>query len=132
MEWPKHYSSETAPPAVIELTTRLVPLLIQGTHPAMATLREQFSRARISRVELTGVGFFVNFDVPNDLPLTEPPEVAGGSAEIRLVGADIPAGCVLFVRRGRLAMFEGFTYDPEWSADALVASVEKVVPIYLG
>ena len=131
MEWPKHYSSETAPPAVIELTTRLVSLLIQGAHPAMATLREQFSRARISRVELTGVGFFVNFDVPNDLPLTEPPEVAAGSAEIRL-DANIAAGCVLFVRGGRLTMFEGFTYDAEWSVDALVESVENVVPIYPG
>ena len=30
------------------------------------------------------VGFVVDFDVPTDLPLTEPPSFAGGGEEIRL------------------------------------------------
>jgi hypothetical protein len=132
MEWPKQYSAEGAPPTVIELTNRLVPQLIEGAHPALAVLREQFGRARINQVELTGSGFFVDFDVPPDLPLAEPRDFAGGDAVIRLVGADTPAGCVLFVRGGRLATFEGYTYGPEWSAETLVASVEDVVPIHPG
>jgi len=99
MERPKGYSSTAAPRSVIELTNRLVPLLIEGAHPALAALREQSAQARIGQVELTGSGFCVDVDVPQGVPLADPLDFAGGDAVITLVGEDIRAGCALFVRR---------------------------------
>jgi hypothetical protein len=132
MTWPKKHSADQQPASVVELTMRLVPLLIEGTHPALAALREQFPRARISHIELTGSGFHVDFEVPEDVPLTEPADFTGGDAVIRLIGSDIPGGCVLFVRGGRLATFEGYSYGDEWPENAQVASVDDALPIHPG
>jgi hypothetical protein len=111
------------------LAKRLVPMLIDGEHPALAILREQYRRAEIRSVELSGVGFFVNFAIPLDAPRVRPADLAGGAAKIDLEGALHGAGCILFVRDGRLAMLEGFTYDDAWSESAAVLGVSDVVPL---
>src|SRR5687768_3566327 len=111
MMYPQTYSGDAVPPALVALAERLVPLLIQGTHPALAALREQYRRSRVKVVELTEAGFYLDFDVPLDAPLADPPDFAGGGASITLKGARCEAGCVLFVKQGRLATLEGYTYD---------------------
>jgi len=127
------YQPDDAPKAILALVDQLVPLLIQGEHPALAALRQQLPQARVREVEMTGCGFYISFDLPNDVPLTEPSNFAGGSATIRLAGADHPAGCVLFVRSGRLATLEGYTYAGDnWPANAVVVSVEDVDPVMPG
>jgi hypothetical protein len=130
MELPKTYSASSAPSAVLSLVERIVPQLISGDHPAHVVLREQFRRARIREVALTGCGFFVEFDIPQEVPLTEPLSFAGGNAEIALEGSPTGAGCVLFVRDGRLAMFEGYSYGDElWSEHTRVLAVTNVQPV---
>ena len=80
---------------------------------------------------MTGVGFFVHFDFDGDVPLAQPPTFSGGDAIIRLAGATIQAGCVLFVRDGRIAMLEGYTYgDDKWAEDEEIVSVEAIIPIH--
>jgi hypothetical protein len=127
--FPKRYTAEQAPAAVLALVARLVPSLLDGDHPALAALREQFRRARIKEVELTGAGFYVDFDVPVDAPLAVPANLTGGHASISLDVARHGAGCVLFVRDGRLAMFEGYTYDEPWPEHACVTAVDEISPI---
>jgi hypothetical protein len=130
MSFPKKYGPKDAPPAVIDLVKQLMPGLLRGDHPAMQALRDQHSRARIKNVELTGVGFFVNFETAPDDPLVSPRNFEGGSAFLEISSAPLGAGCVLFVRDGRLAFLEGFTYgDDQWSEDARVLAVTDVVPI---
>jgi hypothetical protein len=131
MSYPKKYSGTTAPAEVLALVSRLVPVLLGGDHPAHAALREQFSHARIREVEMTGHGFYVDFDVPDNAPLAVPPTFAGGNAEIALEGASAGAGCVLFVRDGRLATLEGYTFGNEgWAEHARVLAVENIQPVY--
>jgi hypothetical protein len=115
---------------VLRRAERLVPALIEGTHPAMAALREQYRRSHIKEVELTGAGFYMDFEVPLDAPRAVPANFAGGHAKIILKGVDCEAGCVLFVRDGRLSTLEGYTYDKPWpeEIDAVLA-VENVTPL---
>ena len=129
MQFPKKYGAGEAPPEVLALVERLVPSLISGDHPALAALRGQFRRARIREVELTGVGFYVDFDIPADSPLAVPSDFTGGSATITLEGASHGAGCVLFVRDGRLATLECYTYADSWPEHARVLAVDDIVPI---
>jgi hypothetical protein len=77
-------------------------------------------------------GFYADFAVPSDAPLADPPNFAGGHADIILSGAQHGAGCVLFVREGRLATLEGYTYDDSWAVDARVAEIKTVVPVCPG
>jgi hypothetical protein len=127
--FPKKYAADAAPASVLGLVARLVPPMLEGEHPALAALRAQFSKATITSVEMTGVGFFVDFAVPSDIPLAEPQNFAGGDAVIALAGAAAPAGCVLHVRDGRLTTLEGYTFDEAWPEDAEILSVTDVAPI---
>jgi len=130
MGYPKKYDAQNAPAEVLRLTERLVPLLLEGVHPALLALREQFLRARVKEVELTGVGFYVDFEVPSDAPLAEPKNISGGDARLTIEGVTYSAGCVLFVRAGRLATLEGYTYgDDTWEENAAVLSIDDVFPI---
>jgi hypothetical protein len=135
MDFPKKYRKygpDEVPPSVKTLIAELLPQLLDGPHPALAALREQLQAARVTEVEMTGVGFYVDFEVPADCPLAEPPDFEGGSAEIDLTGVSHGAGCVVFVRQGRLATFEGYTYDGTWEIDALIIAIKTVVPVFPG
>jgi hypothetical protein len=129
MTFPKRYGPAEVPPSVRSLLSTLLPQLIEGAHPALAALREQYRVATTSEIALTGVGFFVHFEVPPSAPLTDPVNFTGGSAEIMLTGTEHGAGCIVLVRDGRLSMFEGFTYDGPWREDAQVVEIKSVIPI---
>lgn len=130
MTFPKKYEAGSAPSEVLSLVNRLIPQLIVGDHPALIALREQFRRATISEVEMTGHGFYVDFSTPPEAPLATPADFAGGNAEIVLEGATAGAGCVLFVRDGRLATLEGYTFGDEgWAENARVLAVKNVEPV---
>jgi len=130
MNFPKTYSAADAPVEVLQLAKRLVPLLLEGAHPALSALRQQLLGARVKQVELTGVGFYLDFDVPSDAPLAEPANLSGGDAKITLQGFEIPAGCVLFVRGGLLETLEVYTYGSNaWPARLLVEAIDDVFPL---
>jgi hypothetical protein len=133
MDFPKTYQPLDAPVTVLELVSQLMPMLIEGDHPALVALRQQYSSAQIKEVEMTGVGFFVNFEVRPDAPLADPPDFAGGSATIEITHAPLGAGIILFVRDGRLSFLEGYTYgNDQWAEDAAVLAVKDVKPIHPG
>ena len=133
MTFPKTYAAASAPSEVVALVNRLVPQLIAGDHPALTALREQLRFATIREVQMTGQGFYAEFDVPSDVPLAVPATFAGGNAEIVLEGAAAGAGCVLFIRDGRLATLEGYTFGDEgWAENARVLAIESVEPVSPG
>lgn len=92
-------------------------MLLAGNHPALAALRTQAERAKLEFRKFTGVGFYVHFSVPSDVPTAGTStrndfEVSGVSADIK--GLSHGAGFILFVRKGRLAFLEGYSYDETW------------------
>ena len=88
--------------------------LLAGDHPVLAVLRAQAQRARVTRREHTGVGFFCDFDVPSDVPRAPHSDFHLGDVNATLDGLAHGAGFVLFVRNGRLATLEGYTYEESW------------------
>ena len=124
--WPRVFHADGAPREVLGLAALVVPQLLVGKHPAMAALREQYERARIWRVDLTDGGFFVGYEVPDDAPRAQPPDFVGGDANIQVAGVSGSAGCLLSVRNGRLATFEGYTCAERWPEHAQVLGVDDV------
>lgn len=129
MTVPRKYDGWAAPEEIVALVGRLVPQLVSGDDPALIALQEQFRVATIAEVEMTGCGFYVDFSIPSDAPRTTPLNFAGGNAEIVLERAPLGAGCVLFVKDGRLATLEGYTFGDEWAEGARVLAVKNVQPI---
>jgi hypothetical protein len=127
------YQAGEGPEEIVALAMRLIPQLIQGEHPTLAILRQQFESVRIGPIELSGVGFFAHLQVPPDKPTATPPDFAGGDALIELAGSTGGAGCVLFVKDGCLSMLEGYTRGgDDWPEDAVVLDVKDVISIHPG
>ena len=122
-------SQDEVPPDVRALIARLMPLLLEGEHPTLATLREQYACARISRLEWTGVGFFASFDVPQDVPLAEPARITGGNVVIDLDGMPDGGACLLFVDEGKLALLEGYCFYDAWPIGTAVLGVHHPTPL---
>lgn len=92
--------------------------LLAGDHDVLATLRAQAAKARVVSRELTGAGFNLQFRVPSDVPrVTLPADFELGDVDASIDGLAHGAGFLLFVRDGRIAMLEGYSYEESWPTD---------------
>lgn len=121
-------SPNNAPNDVLDLVARLMPLLLEGADPKCAAVRAQYERATVREVLLSGVGFFVRFDVPSEVPRVDF-DFSGCDAAIALERVEHGAGCVLFIRNGVLTTLEVFTYADAWPDPAVVVSIQNVLTL---
>jgi hypothetical protein len=101
-----------------ELERDVLDWILRGDEPSVGVLRQQLTAASVSGREFTGVGFYVDFVVPDDAPrLDEPvgtkPDFAFGNVGAIFEDANVEVGFVLFIRGGRMHMLEGYTYGAE-------------------
>jgi hypothetical protein len=128
---PKRYARADAPHEMLGLIERLMRLLLTGDDPLCSVLRAQHEASQVVDLELTGVGFFANFEVPADAARCSPSNFVGGNAAIDIEGVEHGAGCVLFVRDGVLCFLEGYVYSGEWPEHPIVTAIRDVEPVAL-
>ena len=97
-----------------EIERTIMTALLAGSDPVLAQLRLQYAAASVKVRELSGVGFFTHYSVPEACPAVEPADFEVQDLHLELDGLKHGAGVVLFVRGGRLDMLEGFSYDEPW------------------
>jgi hypothetical protein len=128
-EFPTRYTPDRIPPGIADAVPRLMSALLDGPHPFLRVLREQYERALITSVELTGCGFFVDFSVTPDAPLTDPLDYSGGNAVLTINSAPNGGGCVVFVKEGHLSMLEVYTFGDEgWDEGSTITGIHDVDP----
>jgi hypothetical protein len=111
-----------------ELEQELMNLLLHGDHPVLTILRQQYVAAKVTSREFSGVGFFTNFEVSENAPLVEPPNFAAGNVDIQLENLPNGAGCVLFVRDGKLSFLECYTFSDPWPDHIMIRSLANAIP----
>ncbi len=100
------------------LVDDVMKMLLSGEHPVLKILASQYEAASLSGLELTGVGFFANFNVPLGAP-----RIAGdkslyfGGVHADIDGVRNGAGFVLHIERGSISFLEGYTYDQPWPSE---------------
>ncbi len=109
----------------IDLEQKLMELLLQGDHPTLAVLRQQYSSAKVIRREFSGVGFFTTFEVPENVPKIKPENITGGNVDIELDDMPNGAGCVLFVQDGKLSMLECYSNADPWPDRIIIKSLSN-------
>jgi hypothetical protein len=109
----------------IDLEDKLMELLLQGNHPTLAVLRQQYSSAKVVRREFSGVGFFTIFEVPDNIPTVIPENITGGNVDIELENLPNGAGCVLFVKKGKLDLLECYTNTNPWPDRIIIKSLSN-------
>ena len=116
---------------MLDLIERLMRLLLAEDDPRSAVLRAQYEASVLVDVELTGVGFFANFEVAADAPRCTPPDFFDGDAAIDIEGVEYPAGCLLGVADGALSFLEGYVHTGEWPERPVVIAIRDVCPVTL-
>lgn len=129
-EYPRTLSGDEIPSKFRDIIDSLATRLLSGDHPTHSLLREQYSRATVREVELTGAGFFARFAVPSDTRAVQPPRLIGGNVAMDVEGLAEGAGSLLCVSDGRLDFLEVYVYgSTPWTENTVVRSFGEVVPL---
>ena len=100
------------------LEHQVMEMLLAGDNSVLDCLRRQASSARVSSRENTGVGFFCDFELPADAPtVTGAANFELGDVDATIEGLEYGAGFLLFVRKGRMTMLEGYSYEEPWPSE---------------
>src|SRR5712672_364039 len=97
-----------------KLELRVLEMLLNGNHSLLSLMRQQVELANVTSREMTGVGFFTKFVIPDEarLPGNLSFELSDVSGSAKNVTHGV--GFVLFIRDGAISMLEGYTYDEPW------------------
>jgi hypothetical protein len=114
-----------APRAPLEqLERRLIEALVATESAGGETLWAQYEQSSVLRRDLTGVGFFTYFAVPDAAPrLLETRNPIGRSILIELEGLQHGASAVLWTKDGVLDCLEVFTFTEPWPAEPVMKSI---------
>ena len=88
--------------------------LLCGDLPLLTQLRQQLSKCHVAKREYSGVGFFTDFIIPEDISRTPGLDIQFGDVIGSHPELKNGAGFVLFIKNGVLDMLEGYTYDEPW------------------
>ncbi len=93
--------------------------LFAGDHPSFPSLRAQAERVRVLERTFSGVGFFADLIVPEEVPPAPLTRSAlwFGDVVAEFEGLAHGAGFVVRIAEGRLEMLEGYTFDEPWPAE---------------
>ena len=99
-----------------DLERAVLEKLFAGDHPSFTALRAQLERVRVLERTFSGVGFFSDLTVPDDVT---PARLARDAVWFGDVFADFDglehgATFVVRIAEGRLEMLEGSTVDEPW------------------
>jgi hypothetical protein len=97
---------------------QVLKMLLTGEDEVLRILRDQVAAAEVTSRQMTGVGFFTDFEVPPGTRKT------ASQSSIRLSdvvgtanGLEHGFGFVLFVDDGVAHMLEGYAIDEAWPAE---------------
>jgi len=96
---------------------RVLDAFLVGTEPQLEILRAQAAVARVSNREHTGVGAYINLEIPASTPRVSPSKIIFGDVNIQV--ADVPHGVssLLWVTSGRIAFLEFAAHVDSWPKD---------------
>ena|SRR5258705_5093708 len=128
--YPRILTRDEISPRLQSVVASLAERLIDGSTTAHKILREQYSRARLRDVELTGVGLFAHFEIPADAKRVAPARVIGGCVSMDVEDVLGGAGSLLCVSDGRINYVEVYMYgSASWPDDPIVLSYLEPEPI---
>jgi hypothetical protein len=97
------------------LENDVLQLLLRGDDPVLAVLQRQLELASRKPRELSGVGFFTDFDVPDHAPrISGNPSIRFGDVFAEVEGLARGVGFLLFVDSRVITMLEAYTFDELW------------------
>jgi hypothetical protein len=117
------------------LERAVIEALVSRDEPGYGELRQQLRSCRVSRREMTGVGFYAKVEVDPNAP-PAPASVGNplghghdfpDDVYADLEGLQHGAGFVLWLANGQLETLEGFTYGEPWPSEVVDFAVRMAL-----
>ncbi|MFT3893688.1 MAG: hypothetical protein QM730_18825 [Anaerolineales bacterium] len=105
---------------LLKFEEELMIMLLAGEDSVLSMLREQFESVNFFARELTGVGFYLHFNMPKEIARISDvlPSVKSnfcfGDVDATIEGLNNGAGFLIWIRNGYLTQLEGYTYGEKW------------------
>jgi hypothetical protein len=93
---------------------RILEAFLEGTEPQLQVLRQQAAAAMVAQRTHTGVGAYIDFSIPADLPSVSPASIVFGDVDAEVDGVADGVTSLLYVISGRLHVLEFATYVGTW------------------
>ena len=107
------------PPQLNILETAVLQMLLRGDEPVLESLRNQLRESTMTARRDTGAGFFTDFSVPDQVPRAPAKDsFVLGDVVGEIDGLENGAGFLLFIRNGKIAFLDGFSYNEPWPLSA--------------
>ena len=111
-----------------ELAHKAVELLLAGDDSTLAALRIQYQQSCVHSIELTGVGAYINYEIPESaINLPDSLSFCFGDIEGNVKPLKHGVGFLLWIKNGKLSFLEIYTYDEPWPSE-----IEEISLGYIG
>jgi hypothetical protein len=111
-----------------EIEHRLMTLLLDGELAQLNVLRRQLEVASVADRDFSGVGFFTHFQVPPEVPRTEPLNFVLGDVSFQLFDSENGGEALLFVKGGVLDVLEAYNWTDEWPTSPILRETAYLRP----
>lgn len=101
-----------------KLERAVIDMLLAGDDEVLIVLRKQLQACEVKSRELTGVGFFTEFELPDSGEVSLNVRFFKiGDVFAEIEGLKHGAGFLLYVEDGRIDMLEGHTFGEPWPSE---------------
>ena len=113
--WSSNVSKQLEP-----IETAVIAMFLRGDHLVLKSLMIQLHVVTVHSRQRSEAGFYTDFTIPDDIP-----SIPGKDSFVlsdvvgEIEGLQNGAGFALFIRGGKLAFLEGFSYDEPWPSTVL-------------
>lgn len=100
---------------LLKLVREVMKMLLAGNSAELEILRSQYDQSSIKSVELTGAGFYIDFDIPGSVQrLDKRCHMYIGDLGGEVEGLEAGLGFILWIDDGAISSLEGYTYEEEF------------------
>ncbi len=96
---------------------------LKGNQPELAVLRKQIDKIQVKARTHTGVGCFVDFQLPPTAARVTPAEMAFGDVNIEVEGVTAPVQALLYVIGGAIHFLEIAADEGEWPKEPVLTRI---------
>ncbi len=106
-----------------EFEKQVLEACLKGPQPVLAALRSQIAKVQVSARTYTGVGSYIDFAMPQNVPRITPTELVFGDVDVQVEGVTAEVSTVLYIVGGHLHFLEFAALEGEWPKEPVITKL---------
>jgi hypothetical protein len=110
---------------------QILEAFLKGNQPELAVLRKQIAKLEVRNRTHTGVGCFVDFQLPATVARVTPAEMAFGDVNLEVEGITAPVTTLLYIIGGAIHFLEIAADEGEWPKEPVITRLNYLKSVKL-